>query len=130
MSRDRLPPGQYLTTELPVLHIGSIPTFDPATWDLRLTGLLSSPLTLSHEAFTELLRAVFHLKEALLHRTGFVELPEADIRHLAGDAGRVYPLLARQWLQHLEYLRKNYPYLFSLAVRTNPFSENSSVVIR
>ena len=67
-----------------------------------LLRLLENPNLLSHEAFTELLRAVFHLKEELLHRTGFVELPEADIRHLAGDAGRVYPLLAGQGLQHLE----------------------------
>ncbi len=115
---------------------------DPASVDLPalrqlltengglLLRLLENPNLLSHEAFTELLRAVFHLKEELLHRTGFDELPEPDIRHLAGDAGRVYPLLARQWQHHMEYLRKNYPYLFSLAVRTNPFSENSSVIIR
>lgn len=35
---DRLPPGQSLTNKFPVLHYGSVPTFDPETWDLRVYG--------------------------------------------------------------------------------------------
>jgi len=42
-----LPPGQSLTLKWPVLHYGSVPRFDPETWDLRITGLVESPLTLS-----------------------------------------------------------------------------------
>ncbi|MHC4471966.1 MAG: molybdopterin-dependent oxidoreductase [Planctomycetota bacterium] len=53
---DRLPPGQYLTPDLPVLHVGSVPTFDRESWDLRLTGLLETPLTLDHDAFLALPR--------------------------------------------------------------------------
>ena len=34
----RLPPGQSLTNKFPVLHYGSVPTFDPDTWDLRVYG--------------------------------------------------------------------------------------------
>jgi DMSO/TMAO reductase YedYZ molybdopterin-dependent catalytic subunit len=34
----RLPPGQYLTHKWPVLHVGSVPIADPATWRLRIWG--------------------------------------------------------------------------------------------
>ena len=44
---DRLPPGQYFTERFPVLHVGDVPAFDPATWDLRLFGAVREPRTLS-----------------------------------------------------------------------------------
>ena len=53
---DRVPPGQYLTERWPVLHHGTIPIFDPATWDLRIFGLVKQPLRLSWEAFQALPR--------------------------------------------------------------------------
>ena len=34
----RLPPGQYLTDKWPVLHAGSVPETDLATWDFRIWG--------------------------------------------------------------------------------------------
>jgi len=43
----RLPQGQSLTLKWPVLHYGSVPRFDPQTWDFRVFGLLRSPLKLS-----------------------------------------------------------------------------------
>ena len=43
----RLPPGQYLTEKWPVLHAGSVPSVDLATWDLRVWGEVEQPLTLS-----------------------------------------------------------------------------------
>ena len=43
----RLPPGQYLTEKWPVLHAGSVPRTDLATWDLRVWGEVEGPLTLS-----------------------------------------------------------------------------------
>jgi DMSO/TMAO reductase YedYZ molybdopterin-dependent catalytic subunit len=46
---DRVPPGQYLTERWPVLHHGSIPTFNPATWDLRVFGLVERPFRLNWE---------------------------------------------------------------------------------
>ena len=50
----RLPPGQYLTEKWPVLHAGTVPQTDLATWDLRVFGALESPITLSWEEFTAL----------------------------------------------------------------------------
>jgi hypothetical protein len=38
------------------------------------------------------------------------------------DSKRVYSLVTREWLNYLSHLERDYPYLFSLAVRTNPFN--------
>src|SRR5438105_10892903 len=43
----RLPPGQYLTEKWPVLHAGSIPQTDLATWDFRVFGEVERPVTLT-----------------------------------------------------------------------------------
>jgi DMSO/TMAO reductase YedYZ molybdopterin-dependent catalytic subunit len=53
----RLPPGQYLTEKWPVLHAGSIPDVDLATWTFRVWGEVESPLELTWEQFNELPRA-------------------------------------------------------------------------
>jgi DMSO/TMAO reductase YedYZ molybdopterin-dependent catalytic subunit len=50
----RLPPGQYLTEKWPVLHAGTVPNTDLATWDLRVFGEVETPITLSWEEFTAL----------------------------------------------------------------------------
>src|ERR671927_339552 len=50
----RLPPGQYLTEKWPVLHAGSIPSVDLATWDFKVFGEVEEPLTLSWEEFRAL----------------------------------------------------------------------------
>ena len=39
----RLPPGQYLTEKWPVLHAGSVPETDLATWDFRVFGEVEEP---------------------------------------------------------------------------------------
>ena len=45
----RLPPGQYLTEKWPVLHAGTVPETDLATWDFKVFGEVESPITLSWE---------------------------------------------------------------------------------
>lgn len=95
-----------------------------------LLRLLENPTLLEHESFTRLLRAVFHLYEELQKREDFSRLPDSDIQHLSGDIQRVYGHLVLQWLDYMKYLKKDYPYLFSLAMRTNPFDEEASVIIR
>ncbi|MDH4230887.1 MAG: potassium channel family protein [Nitrospirota bacterium] len=92
--------------------------------------LFENPFLLEHQSFTELLRAVLHLKEELLHRESLDDLPPEDYKHLSGDIRRVYVLLVHEWLDYMKYLKKNYPYLFSLAIRTNPFDKNASVVLK
>lgn len=95
-----------------------------------LLRLLENPNLLEHESFTELLWAVFHLAEELRYRGTLHELPEEDYQHLTGDMNRVYGELKHQWISYMKHLRKSYPYLFSLAYRTNPFDQNSSVIIK
>jgi DMSO/TMAO reductase YedYZ molybdopterin-dependent catalytic subunit len=50
----RLPPGQYLTEKWPVLHAGSVPDIDLATWDLTVDGEVERPLTVTWEQLLEL----------------------------------------------------------------------------
>ena len=59
-----------------------------------------------------------------------MSLPANDQRHLNRDICRAYHLLILQWLEYMNYQKKHYPYLFSLAVRTNPFDEQASVIIK
>ncbi len=53
----RLPPGQYLTEKWPVLHAGSVPDTDLATWDFRVFGEVENPITLSWDELTSLPKA-------------------------------------------------------------------------
>ncbi|MGD9936011.1 MAG: hypothetical protein AB7S61_00880 [Methanoregulaceae archaeon] len=92
--------------------------------------LLENPMILEHETFTELLRAIFHLIEELEFRDDLEGLPESDIEHLRNDAERIYRLLVMEWIDHLRYLQRHYPYLYSLAARTNPFDEQATVVVK
>lgn len=95
-----------------------------------LLGLLENPNLLEHESFTELLWAVFHLTEELAFRPGLKQLPETDYGHLSGDIKRAYVLLISEWLAYMKHLRDNYPYLFSLAARMNPFNPDASAVVK
>ncbi|MFW6163338.1 MAG: potassium channel family protein [Planctomycetota bacterium] len=95
-----------------------------------LVRLLENPVLLEHEAFTDVLWAVFHLTEELSARDDRGALPDSDREHLAGDMKRAYGRLARQWLAYMEHLKDRYPYLFSLAVRSNPFDPDASPVVR
>jgi len=47
--RDRLPPGQVLTAKWPVLHYGSVPRVDTATWTFTVDGLVDRPFTLTYD---------------------------------------------------------------------------------
>lgn len=95
-----------------------------------LVRLLENPVLLEHESFTELLRAVFHLTEELASRKDLQNLPHTDYAHLAGDVKRAYILLVHEWLNYMKHLKDNYPYLFSLAMRTNPFDQSASPIVK
>lgn len=94
-----------------------------------LLRLLENPILLEHESFTQLLQAVFHLTDELENREELKQLPDSDRKHIAGDIKRAYALLIVEWLSYMKYARDNYPYLFSLAMRTNPFDQSASVVL-
>ena len=58
------------------------------------------------------------------------QLSDKDNMHITGDIKRVYTLLVSEWLDYMFYLRRQYPYLFSLAMRLNPFDESATVEIQ
>jgi hypothetical protein len=117
-------------------------TIDPALVDLALMRdfllgnedfllrIVENPMVFEHESFTDLILAVTHLAEELKARDDLSRLPPSDVTHLRGDMERAYARLVPEWLKYMEYLRSHYPYLFSLAMRTNPFDEKADVVVK
>ena len=95
-----------------------------------LLRLLENQNLLEHELFTDLLWAVFHLAEELSARKDLTTLSAPDREHLKNDTLRAYRLLISEWLDYMRHLQKNYPYLFSLAVRTNPFNPESEAELQ
>jgi len=95
-----------------------------------LLGLLENQNLLEHETFTELLWAVFHLMEELDSRLDVRSLSRPDCEHVSGDIKRAYVILIKEWLAYMLHLKKEYPYLFSLAVRTNPFDPGAVAEVR
>ncbi len=110
------------------VDLGELRDFLSARRDFLLR-LLENPTLLEHESFTELLRAVFHLTEELGSRKDLADLPESDRMHITGDIVRAYSHLVSEWLNYMRHLRDSYPYLFSLAMRTNPFDQTASPVV-
>lgn len=94
-----------------------------------LLRLIENPVIQEHGNFTDLLRAIFHLRDELLNRVDLSELPSSDRQHLEGDIVRTYKLLIFEWLRYMRYLQKDYGYLFSLAIRINPFDAKASAVV-
>src|SRR5579863_8625305 len=54
LSDGRLPPGQSLTLKWPILHYGSVPRFDAAKWDFKISGLVEEPVRLTWAEFRAL----------------------------------------------------------------------------
>lgn len=92
--------------------------------------LLENPNLLEHESFTDLLWAVSHLTEELAYRVNVRDLTAPDRAHLEGDIQRAYSLLTSEWLAYVRHLRKEYPYIFSLVVRVNPFDPHASPEVK
>lgn len=86
-----------------------------------LTELMGNPNLMENEGFTELLIAVFHLLEELKARVDIRNLAEDEYNHLSSDIERAYLLLIYEWVAYMGHLKKEYPFLYSFAIRTNPF---------
>jgi len=53
-AQKRIPPGQHVVGGFPVLHYGSIPRFDKATWDFRIWGLVEEEKRWTFDEFRAL----------------------------------------------------------------------------
>jgi len=61
IDKGRLPPGQVLTEKFPVLHYGSIPRFEPSTWNFRVFGEVKEEILLTWDEFSSLPRTKVNL---------------------------------------------------------------------
>lgn len=86
-----------------------------------LLNMLTNQNLLEHDSFTDMLWAVFHVSDELQTRGNFDKLDKNDIDHLSNDILRAYSALIVEWINYMSYLHDEYPYLFSMALRKNPF---------
>jgi len=105
--------------------LGSLCDFLKGKKDFFLR-ILENPNLFEHEKFTDTLWAVLHLAEELTYRKRLQNLPRSDHAHLAGDMERAYKSLISEWLTYMIHLKTYYPYLFSLAIRINPFDPQAT----
>jgi hypothetical protein len=103
-------------------------TFLYAKKDIIL-AMFENPNLLENNRFTSMLWAVYHVMDEIKNREDLHTLPPSDLDHLSGDLLRAYRLLVVEWIFYMEHLKAKYPYLFSLAVRKNPFLEKSSAIV-
>ncbi len=94
-----------------------------------LLALLENPNLLEHEQISDMLWAIFHLTEELIARNQLNRLGEKDLEHLSGDCRRVFSQLLLEWIDYMRHLKIDYPYLYSLAVRLNPFNPEAHAEI-
>jgi len=91
--------------------------------------MLANPNLMEHDTFTNLLWAVFHVADELSHRQDLNNLPNGDLAHLKVDIVRAYTILISEWAAYMKHLKNDYPYLFSIAVRTNPFNPEAKITV-
>lgn len=93
-----------------------------------ITNLIMNQALQEHEKFTDVLMSVFHLSEELKQRP-LKDLTVDDLEHLKFDIVRVYTNLSLVWVEYLQYLQEEYPYLFLTAVTNNPYDKRQRAVI-
>jgi len=104
-SEGRLPPGQSLTEKFPVLHYGPVPSFNPATWDFQVNGLVEQPLRLSWDEFNQLPRSTITMDLHCVTRWSKVDTTwEGVSMRTLLERGLVKPLQSAKYVvQHAEY---------------------------
>ena len=100
----RLPPGQSATLKFPVLHYGSVPSFDPEEWTLRIWGEVERPKSWTWTEFQELPRTKVTLDLHCVTRwSKFDTLWEGVALKSLVEAGIIDPKpSARYVMQHCE----------------------------
>ncbi|MBA3036711.1 MAG: two pore domain potassium channel family protein [Desulfobacterium sp.] len=120
--------GYKIKTDTTDLDLKELSDFLNSKRDFLL-GLIENPVLIEHEDFSDTLLSTFHLLDELSSRNELSALPKSDIQHLTGDINRAYKSMMMQWIVYMRHLKGEYPYLFSLAIRTNPFDDNASPVV-
>ena len=86
-----------------------------------MIGMLENSSLMEHDSFTDMLWSVFHLADEFQSRDNLKNLSQVDLNHLANDILRAYRLITIEWVSYMRYLKEEYPYLYDLALRKNPF---------
>ena len=94
-----------------------------------LLALIENPNLLEHERFTDLLLSVFHLAEELESRPSLANLPPKDMAHIGVDISRAYQYLLVEWLDYMQHLKANYPFLYFHYLRIHPFQPHPSAIV-
>lgn len=89
-----------------------------------MISMLENTNLLEHDSFTDMLWATFHVADELQTRENLRELTNSDITHLSTDILRAYKMIIIEWINYIKYLKKEYPFLYNLAIRKNPFNDN------
>lgn len=104
-SEGRLPPGQSLTQKFPVLHYGSVPPFNPATWNFKVWGEVETAQQWSWEEFNQLPRTRLTMDIHCVTRWSMfdTEWEGISVRTLV-ELGFVKPKPSAHYvMQHAEY---------------------------
>lgn len=89
-------------------------------------NLITNPMLIEHEEFSDMLMSILHLREELSSRCSH-ELEAYEIQHLEKDINVAYKYLVFEWVQYMKQLKINYPQLFLKALITNPFDKRSLI---
>lgn len=88
-----------------------------------MLSLLENSNLLEHDSFTDMLWAVFHVGDELQSRGNLRDLSQNDIDHLSSDLLRAYSAIILEWVNYIFYLHDEYPFLYELAKKKNPFNQ-------
>lgn len=95
-----------------------------------ILNLLENTNLSEHDTFTDTLLSVCHASDELALRKDLTNMPMADLAHLSHDIKRAYHGIIKEWILYMNHISKEYPFLFSLALRSSPFNDQSSVVFK
>ena len=87
--KKRIPPGQYFTEKWPVLHYGSVPSTDLATWNFRVWGEVENPFSFTWDEFKAMPRKPVHTDIHCVTRWSRLDadFEGVPIQHLLERAG-------------------------------------------
>ncbi|GKU27867.1 hypothetical protein [Clostridium folliculivorans] len=91
----------------------------------NILSMFENQTLLEHNSFTDMLWALYHIYDELSYREDLNNIPNEDLVHLSADIKRCYKQMIVEWIYYMNYLKREYPFLYSLAVRKNPFTKQA-----
>lgn len=91
-----------------------------------LVNMISSPVLIEYDSFSDLLLSLFHLREELNMKKISVDqskMKPHQLDHIRVDINRAYRHLALEWVDYMMYLKDHYPFLYVTAIMKNPYDK-------